>query len=352
MTFATLLCRAAAIPAGLIISGVVLAQDPEALPVCNNNGPYIAECSGQITCVPVTSAGSFDPDGTSITVLWFEECDFAFFDDPTGLAPNMCFDMQLQCSRTCVFALRVFSGGQLVHCNSTVTVQDTTAPVITCPADVTEIWTGGPNTGQIDPAHTGSATAVDCDPNPVIGYTDVLVGNTSAGQPELVVTRTWTATDNCNNQSSCIQIITLLSPSQGLGGLLDIAPNACPNVLGTQMNEGLIAVVLYGTQTFDVANIDRSTLKLRRADNLGTTVPVGITKLLDRGRPGDVKTPNCGSPVKDGRLDLQLVYSYDAVRTALNLNTEKPGASFDVAITGQLIDGRHFTVRDSVTTAP
>jgi hypothetical protein len=123
-------------------------------------------------------------------------------------------------------------------------------------------------------------------------------------------------------------------------------------VLGAQMNEGVIALVLYGTPTFDVANVDRSTLKLRRIDNVGTTVPVGITKLVDRGRPGTEKTPNCSSPVKDGRLDLQLVYSYDAMKTALNMDVEKPGTSFDVAITGRLIDGRYFTIRDNVTTSP
>jgi hypothetical protein len=352
MSFAHHARHAAGLSTIIMLASVALAQDPEALPVCNNNGPYVAECTGQLTCVPVTSAGSFDPDGTPITTFWFEECDFGFFDDPTSPAPNMCLDMQLECVKTCVFALRIFSGGQLVHCNSTVTVQDTTGPVITCPPDVIEIWAGGPAVGQTDPAHTGTATAVDCDPNPVISFSDTSVGNTMAGQPELVVTRTWVATDNCLNQSSCVQIITLLSPSQPLGGLLDLVPNACPNSLGTQMNEGLIPLVLYGTQTFDVTNVDRPTLQLRRADNQGTSIPVGITKLLDRGRPGGAKTPNCGSAVKDGRLDLQVVYSYALVRSALLLDGEKPGSTIEVALTGRLLDGRYFTLRDTVIVAP
>jgi len=351
MSFATLFCRAAAVPAGLVLSGIALAQSP---PVCVNNGPYVAECTGQITCVPVTSAGSFDPDGTSTTFLWFEECVFGFFDDPTSPAPNMCLDMQLECTKTCVFALRVFSGGQLTACLSTVTVEDTTAPVITCPPDVTEIWAGGIPAGQTDPANTGSATAVDCDPNPVIGFTDVAVPNTlqNPTAPEVVITRTWTATDNCGNQSSCVQVITLLSPGNFSGAVLDIAPNACPNVLGVQMNEGLIALALYGTPTFDVANINRNTLELRRMDNTGFAIPVALTKLVDRGRQGNEKTPNCGSSSKDGRLDLQLVYSYDTVRAGLNMNIEKPSSTFDVAITGRMVDGTYFTVIDKVTIAP
>jgi hypothetical protein len=41
----------------------------------------------------------------------------------------------------------------------------------------------------------------NCDPNPVINYTDQTSGN--------VITRTWTATDACGNGSQCDQIITI-----------------------------------------------------------------------------------------------------------------------------------------------
>ncbi len=74
---------------------------------------------------------------------------------------------------------------------------DLTAPVITCPGDIT-IECGG----STHPDVTGYATAVDfCDPSPGIVWEDNQVG--------YVITRTWTATDDAGNNSSCDQIITL-----------------------------------------------------------------------------------------------------------------------------------------------
>ena len=228
----------------------------------------------------MTSAGSFDPDGTSLTYLWFEECPYAFFDDPTAANCNFLIDLELNCTQTCLFELRVFSGGQLVKGFTQATVQDTTAPLITIPADVVAIWVDP--VAQTDPLNSGFASAVDCDPNPVIAYTDVAVANTMAGEPELVVTRTWTADDNCLHQSSGVQTITLLSPSGGMGGLLDLAPGSCPNELSASAT-GVVSLVLFGANQFDVSQIDRTTLELRRADNIGAPVRRAMTKMLDKG---------------------------------------------------------------------
>jgi hypothetical protein len=80
---------------------------------------------------------------------------------------------------------------------------DITAPVISCPANVT--LECGDDTSQ---ANTGSATATDaCDPAPVVAFADSSLpgcGNTE------VITRTWTATDASTNSSTCTQIITVL----------------------------------------------------------------------------------------------------------------------------------------------
>lgn len=346
MTYRKLAFATETAAALLVLSSFVVAQE-DTLPVCVNNGPYVAECTGQVTAVPVTSAGSFDPDGTSLTYLWFEECPYASFDDPSAADPNMLIDLLGGCTQTCHFALRVSSGGQTKNCLSTVTVQDTTPPLITCPPDVVEIWTGGPATGQIDPLNTGFATAVDCDPNPVIAYTDVSVGNTMAGEPELIVTRTWTATDYCGQQSNCVQTITLLSPSQTLGAVLDVIPGTCDNELSRVANEGMITVTLYGTSAFDVSQVDRSTLAFRRHNNVGNPVTRAISKLLDKGRAGPNPNQSCGSSLKDGRLDLQLTFSLVQVQAEFALDNEASGSTIELALTGRLIDGRYFTARDT-----
>ena len=93
--------------------------------------------------------------------------------------------------------------GNTSTCVQTITVQDITAPVITCPADVI-INCEDPST----PAATGTATATDnCDAAPVITFADVTTPGSCAGN--YTITRTWTATDNCGNTSTCVQTITV-----------------------------------------------------------------------------------------------------------------------------------------------
>jgi hypothetical protein len=90
----------------------------------------------------------------------------------------------------------------------TITVEDNTKPVITGPADITILKDANCNYNAL-PSITGYATATDnCATGwVVIDYTDVT--NTGSCVGEHIITRTWTATDPCNNVSSTIQIITV-----------------------------------------------------------------------------------------------------------------------------------------------
>jgi uncharacterized repeat protein (TIGR01451 family) len=89
----------------------------------------------------------------------------------------------------------------------TVTVSDTTAPIITCPAPITTSSDLGQCSAVVNP---GTATATDnCDNTPTIAGTRSDNQPLSAPYPVGATTITWTATDDANNQSSCTQTITV-----------------------------------------------------------------------------------------------------------------------------------------------
>ena len=91
--------------------------------------------------------------------------------------------------------------GNTSTCNQVITVQDVTAPSITCPPDITVLY---PNSTL--PTATGNATSVDaCDPSPSISYIDNLPGLYCL--PEHRIIRTWIATDACGNSTTCQQSI-------------------------------------------------------------------------------------------------------------------------------------------------
>ncbi len=97
--------------------------------------------------------------------------------------------------------------GNYSECVQTITVQDVTKPVITCPANVTVNCQDDNTSGA-----TGVATATDnCGPVSIT-QTQTSTQNastTNAGYYNYVITRTWRATDVTGNYSECVQTITV-----------------------------------------------------------------------------------------------------------------------------------------------
>ena len=84
-----------------------------------------------------------------------------------------------------------------------ITVVDTKAPEITCPADATLECTDDAN----DLSLTGEATATDACNDVTITYADQVEAGDCMG--ESTITRTWTAVDACGNSTSCPQVINV-----------------------------------------------------------------------------------------------------------------------------------------------
>lgn len=120
------------------------------------------------------------------------------------------------CPRIITRTYRADDGnGNTSTCTQTITVDDTIAPVITCPPNATKVC---------ENCDAGVATATDnCDSYVQIDYSDAVVGTCPK-----IITRTWTATDDCGNSSSCPQIITCVPPSSVTSSSLCQFDFECP----------------------------------------------------------------------------------------------------------------------------
>jgi len=94
--------------------------------------------------------------------------------------------------------------GNFADCTQTITVNDVTPPVITCPAAVTVSCASA-----VPAPNTALVTATDnCAGAVTITFVnDVISGQTCPNR--YTVTRTYRATDVCGNSSTCTQIITV-----------------------------------------------------------------------------------------------------------------------------------------------
>ena len=82
-----------------------------------------------------------------------------------------------------------------------ITVEDNFGPIIYCPSSDAFSCEA-----PLDPSVTGMAVATsDCDPNPVMTWTDITVPGLCGGNYQII--RTWKATDACGNISTCQQTI-------------------------------------------------------------------------------------------------------------------------------------------------
>ncbi len=164
--------------------------------VVNDNLPPVISCPVNITIECTESTLPVNTGTASAT----DNCDdlpaIGFSDITVG---GSC-PQELTITRTWTASDEC---GNSSTCVQTIVVEDSVAPAMTCPSNITIECNS-----STDPDDTGSATATDaCDLTPTIIFTDEIVGGSCP--QESVITRTWRATDDCDNSSTCIQIIVI-----------------------------------------------------------------------------------------------------------------------------------------------
>jgi hypothetical protein len=91
--------------------------------------------------------------------------------------------------------------GNQAGCVQTITLRDTTPPILVCPSNLVLECPANTTTN-----YTGVATAHDGCSSVTLTYSDSVSNTCGAAK---VISRTWIATDGCGNSSSCVQTITV-----------------------------------------------------------------------------------------------------------------------------------------------
>lgn len=202
--------------------------------------------------------------------------------------------------------------------NQTITITDKIAPTFTAPANTTIAKDENCDYNAV-PSITGSPTNVDdnCDPDPDVTYTDVVVAGSCMG--EEIITRTWKVTDDCGNETTDTQIITAKDITPPIFSNVSASPNNLwpPNhkmkevtinytvtdncsdaahittTLAIVSNEPVNGTGDGDTEPIDFEVIDNRTVKLRaeRAGNGdGRIYTITITSVDDCGNSNSTTT--------------------------------------------------------------
>jgi hypothetical protein len=192
------------------------------------------------------------PDPASVTVS--DDCDPA----PVVIHVSDVSDGN-SCPETITRTYRATDqAGNSAECTRVFIIDDDIAPVISCPDDIT-IGCADP----ITPNTTGLATATDnCLADVLVEYSDDRNDN--------IITRTWTATDGCDNSDQCVQTITITP---------DTAPPqlTCPDNINVQCPEDLPPVDVSAVIVSDDCDPEPTVTHMGDSSN-GNTCPEVITR--------------------------------------------------------------------------
>lgn len=214
---------------------------------------------------------------------------------------------------------------------------------LTCPEEA-KVFCGG----STSPEETGYATATtNCATEAVVTYSDapIVVMNCPTDRFESVIQRTWTASDACGNQASCVQLVVTVRQIWEL----DILPGVCPNTLDPRDTSGTIQISISGLPGQNVGNIVPGSLGIWCDECMaGPVVPTSTSF-------GDVSTPyfmstECGCHMagSDGIQDLKLTFSRAALINGLQLASFPVGSEPRLVVTGMTTTGCRFIALDCV----
>ena len=243
-------------------------------PVCDADGPYVAECNGD--SITLDGSGSFDPDGGSLTFQW----SGPFNGSPAGgESPDVQFPPPTGGKQ--VDLMIEDDEGDSTMCAAQVTVQDTLPPDLTVPDDVTAECASPAGTA----VNLGTATATD--------LCDASVDITNDAPPLFPLggtTVNWTATDDAGNQTIASQGVTVedtIPPEVLCNNPPTIVPPDAPisfTATATDQCEGDIIPEITG---FDCFKFTKKGKRVDKTESCEVSIVGDTITILDSGGVND-----------------------------------------------------------------
>jgi low density lipoprotein receptor-related protein 5/6 len=136
------------------------------------------------------------------------------------------------------------------------------------------------------------------------------------------------------------------------GPSLDIKPASCPTRVNVRSHGSLPAAIV-GSESFDVTQVDMTSLLLTRADGVGAAVSPIMKGPGKLGTIADVATPSgelceCTDHAGDGIDDLTLRFSTSELVSLLELNSASKDERLILTLMGTLLDGTPFELSDCI----
>ncbi len=182
--------------------------------------------------------------------------------------------------------------GNYSECIQTITVHDVTAPLITCPANVT-VNCQDNNTSTA----TGVATGTDNCSAVAITQTQTSTQNANpanAGHYNYVISRTWRATDVTGNYSECVQTITVQDVTKPVITCpANITVNNATGICGSIVNFAATVTdncspvtITYSKDPGTVFNVGTTTVTATATDVTGNFIACSFTvTVIDNEKP-------------------------------------------------------------------
>jgi hypothetical protein len=282
----------------LVVNDGTVDSDPDTVSITvEDTTPPVITCPADVTVEQATPDGTVVSLGAGATDICDADVDIT--SDELPIYPL---------GTTTVTFTATDDSGNSASCSMTVTVQDTTPPVITCPADVTVEQETADGT---EVSLTATATDV-CDAEPTITSDELAI------YPLGSTVVTFTATDDSGNSASCTTTVTVEDTTAP-----DISVTVSPDTLWPP-NHKMVDIV--ATVTFsDICDATPTvvlTITSNEPDN-------------DQGKPYDPQDSTSG----DGNTINDIQIGTDDY--AFKLRAERAGAG----------DGRVYTITYTVTDA-